>query len=302
MGRAEEGGVLMARTTFGTLLALLALAWPTQGRAEQIGAPTGTVTAEAQPAPDRGVPRMDQYTAFTVGKGRLKLGILAFEYGITDRLSVGTDPPMWAARAAVDVLVPNGHVKYTALQHPRLLLTGQLGVYYADVSKFDNAGGSLLVVPLTLWASLPVAPKRWPKLWAHLEGVYNWVEGWGTGSVDRIDLAGSVTTEAIQLGAMLEYRLQPRLAFTLRGRVQPWMNPLEITADRQFDPYTRIDVRAELEPRHEHPFAVVAGATYFWKHVHASVGVGYGNYFLYGMNLYSSYQGVIPDASISLLF
>lgn len=293
----------MTRTTFGTLLALLALAWPSRGKAEQIGAPTDTVTAEAaRSEPYRDEPRMDEYTAFTVGKRKLKLGILAFEYGITDRLSVGTDPPMWAARAAVDVLVPNAHVKYTVLSDPRLVLTGQIGVYYADVSKSDNAGGSLVVVPLTLWASLPVAPKRLPKLWAHLEAVYNWVEGWGTGSVDRIDLAGSVSTEAIQLGAMLEYRLQPRLAFTLRGRVQPWMEPFQITADRQFDPYTRIDVRAELEPRFEHPFAVVAGVSYFWKHVHASVGVGYGNYFLYGMNLYSSYQGVIPDASISLLF
>ena len=243
-------------------------------------------------------PRLDEYTANTVGGNTLKLGILAFDYGITDRLSIGTDPPMWAVRAVARVIVPNFHVKYMFLDHERVRLSAQAGVYYMDLSKVDQARGSLVTVPLTLWGSIPIVGA----LVGHLEAAFTFLEGSGTGDLDRVDLEGTVTTEALQLGAMLEYRLKPWLAFTLRGRYQPWTSPLRFEGDSQINPYTRAVLEAEITPEEEHPFSAVAGVAFLWKHVHLSLGVGYGAYFLPGMNVPVADQGVIPDGTLSFLF
>lgn len=67
------------------------------------------------PAPEPEIPRIDERTAFMIGEHKLKIGILAFEYGIAKRFSVGTDPPAWALRAFVNVLVPNLHLKVQVL-------------------------------------------------------------------------------------------------------------------------------------------------------------------------------------------
>ena len=51
-------------------------------------------------------PGLDERTAFLVGAHTLKLGILAFEYGFNDKVSLGSDPPFWLARTALPVLDP----------------------------------------------------------------------------------------------------------------------------------------------------------------------------------------------------
>jgi hypothetical protein len=243
-------------------------------------------------------PRMDEYTAFTVEDGQLKLGILAFEYGITDRLSVGTDPPAWAAGAVVDAWAPNLHLKYTLLAREHVRLTGQVAGYLANLSAAGAEGSTLVVVPLTGLVSVKLAD-RW---WVHLEGNYNFIDATGTIDFDRAEIGGVVSTESAQVGAMLEFRPTPKLALTLRGRYQAWMRPLSIRGDSQIDPYTRADVQAEMVPSLENPYSVVASVSYFWRHLHARVGGGYGTYFIPGANLYLPYTGFIPDASLALVF
>jgi hypothetical protein len=243
-------------------------------------------------------PRLDEYTAYTIRARQLKLGVLAFEYGFTDRLSVGTDPPVWAASAVVSTLLPNLHVKYTFLADERLRLTAQAGIYYASLTQESGADGRVLALPLTLWGSLPLAER----LSLHLEAVYNFIRGFGTGDASRTEVHGSVATEAVQLGAMLEYRWRPRWAFTLRGRVQPWMRPLVLDGSKRFDPYTNADLHVEIQPKRKHPLAVVVAGSYLWDHVHLTLGVGYGSYFVPGINIYLPYQGVIPEGSVAFLF
>jgi hypothetical protein len=300
--RREAGMRRQGRSGWLIVLGLtvgLAFGAPGQAKAQTSAEPSVAQTAPPPRNPQTlGGPRLDEFTAYTIEDGQWKLGVLAFEYGITDTLSIGTDPPMWAARALVNVLVPNLHVKYNFFTHPRVRLTGQLGVYYADVTEVDEASGGLFMIPLTLWTTVPIIPR----LSAHLETVFNFVNAFGTGNVNRADFDGAVSAQTFQLGAMLEYRILPWLAVTLRGRYQPWISALRIEGDSEIDPFTRAEVTAELTPRHEHPFAVIPGVTFLWKHVHLSVGVGYGSYFLPGANLYLPQQSVVPDASLSILF
>ena len=69
---------------------------------------------------------------------KLKLGILAFEYGILRQLSVGSDPPAWAARAVMKVWVPNAHLKVQILDREPVALALLGAVYYARLDSSER--------------------------------------------------------------------------------------------------------------------------------------------------------------------
>ena len=77
--------------------AVVGLVLSSSVRADQSEPPPSVETVGQAPGavvpPEAPIPQLDERTAFMVGKNKLKLGILAFEYGILRRLSVGSDPP-----------------------------------------------------------------------------------------------------------------------------------------------------------------------------------------------------------------
>jgi hypothetical protein len=241
---------------------------------------------------------LEDYTAFSLEGGQLKLGVLAFEYGITDWLSIGTDPPAWAARLVGPILVPNAHAELALVRQERGRLSAMAAGYYLRLSRVSGADGGVVAVPLSLFASAGVTPRNW----VHLEGVFNFVRGFGTGDTDRADVEGAITTRSWQLGVMFEHRLLRQLALTLRGRLQVATSPLVLRGDADPDPFTHAEVQVELRPAREHPWAVVAAGTYQWKHAHLRLGVGYGSYFVPGANVVPPYFGIIPDGSFALYF
>jgi hypothetical protein len=248
----------------------------------------------AQEAP---VNPLDEHTALTVGARKLKLGVLAFEYGVTDRLSVGTDPPAWALRTAVPVLVPNLHVKGVFARLPPAILTGQIGAYYANIGV-ETASGQLLLVPLTLLSTSRIASNTW----LHLEGNYNWVRGFGAGDLSRTEVAGALAMRTAQVGAMIELRLSRVVALLARGRYQAYASPLVLSGGSSIDPYTRVDVSLEAQPAQPHPAVVVAGAAFTWTHVGLVVGGGFGHYFIPGVNLALPDRGFTPEGSLWAIF
>ena len=132
------------------------------------------VAGPGAPSDPEEAQRWDEGTALTLGGQTFKLGILAFDYGITDRINVGTDPPMYLVRTAEPVLIPDLHVKVIAYRWNQLWLTGQAAIYYANLQK-GGASGTLWTVPLSAFASYQIDPK-W---WIHGEVTYNIV--WGNG-------------------------------------------------------------------------------------------------------------------------
>ena len=122
------------------------------------GSLRGAGVARAAAADD--LPRLDERTAFMIGAQRLKLGVLAFDYGIAERVSIGTDPPAWAARAFLPVLIPNLHLKVSVYQRGPIALSVQGGVYYLRLNDNGSATGSLVAAPLSLFASFQVQSAR----------------------------------------------------------------------------------------------------------------------------------------------
>jgi hypothetical protein len=253
--------------------------------------------AEARlPTPEE-AQRLDEGTALTLGGQIFKLGILAFDYGITDRVNVGTDPPMYLIRTAEPVLVPNLHVKVIAYRWNQLWLTGEAAVYYAHLSKGD-AAGSLWTIPLTAFASYQIDAK-W---WVHGDVNYNIIWGTGTGDLSETTLGGAAATRSVQLGATGEYRIRPTIAITLRGRLQVYTARLALSGSSNPDDFTAINVDARIDPRNSHPWEVVPGVAFLWERIRLSAGVGYGNYFVPGMNIPLTERSVVPEGSFSVVF
>ena len=252
-----------------------------------------------KPPPDDEERRLNHGTALTLGARKLELGILAFEYGITDWLVVGISPPFFALRAFSSILVPNGHVKLVALRRSGLWVAGNIAVYYASLTKSDNsASGEVLVVPLSLFVSYKVLPR----FWVHPEATYTHMNIWGSGDVSRLTFEGAAPTRTFQLGLQLQYQINKVFALTLAGRLQAYTGtvPFDGTGTSA-DGMTTATVQGTLTPQDLHPWSVVPGVAFLWKHWRLSLGAGYGNYFLPGMDVSVRGAGFVPQGSIAFV-
>jgi hypothetical protein len=243
------------------------------------------------------LPRLDERTALMVGAERIKLGILAFEYGLTERISIGTDPPAWAARAFLPLLIPNLHLKVSLYNRRPVAITVQGAGYFAALKDQGSASGTLGAFPMSLFATF----RLHERVFLHGEGTYNYVRAFGTGALDEAGLGGRVASQAVQAGAILEVRLTRIFALTALGRYQVYTGPLAFEGSAALDPYTTVDVDGTAEARVQHPWQAVAGVAFLWRHVHLTVGAGYGYYFIPGINLPYPNRGFVPDASLSFL-
>lgn len=243
-------------------------------------------------------PRLDERTALTIEGQQFKLGLLAIEYGITDRLAIGVDPPAWAARAVLPFWVPNLHAEIQAIRTDAFALSVRLAGYYANLEEDEAAPGSLVAVPTSLFASFRLAPS-W---WLHGEGTYVLARATGgSGDLDNADLNGAVAAQAAQLGAMLEYRLTQNISLTALGRYQPYTGRLVFEGSGTLDEYTTVQIDGEMTPAVEHPWQAIGGVAFMWSTVHVVLGVGYGNYFIPGVSIAMPDVTIVPDLSVSVV-
>jgi hypothetical protein len=243
------------------------------------------------------LPRLDERTALMIGANRLKLGVLSFDYGLSDQVSIGTDPPAWAARAFLPALVPNLHLKVAFLERGPLTLTLQGAGYYVALTENATAAGSMFVLPASLFASVRVRPR----IWLHPELTYNLVRAFGAGDLNAAGIKGQVATEAVQMALMVEWRVTRIFSITALGRYQAWTGPLAFEGNGNVDPYTIVDVDGTAKARVEHPWMAVGGVAFLWRHVHLIAGVGYGYYFIPGIDFPYPNKGFVPDASLSFI-
>jgi hypothetical protein len=251
------------------------------------------------PTTEDGLPLLDERTAYLIGARQFKIGVLALEYGITKRVSIGSDPPAWAARAFLPVLVPNLHLKTQFYENERLALMVSVAGYGANLAKDNLPATWLLSFQLSLFGSVRVADR----FWVHGEGTYIFARATGSGDIDtdRADVAGGAAARAAQLGTMLEWRLTRIFSLTATGRYQVYTGPLTFSASGMTDAFTTVDVAGQLSARVEHPWQALAGVAVLWKHFHLIAGGGYGYYFIPGMDIAVPKKSFIPDLSLSVI-
>lgn len=298
--------LMLARTFWSTLVAIgLLVSFSARARADEPVSPiqpveTTTVQAppplEAPPPPAKPIPEIDERTAYMVGEHKLKLGILAFEYGIMQQLSVGTDPPSWLLRTVIDVLVPNLHLKYQILDRDPVAVAVLAAGYYATLNS-DNINGNLIDVPLSLFVSVKVHPR----ITLHAEGAYVYARVFGTGNITQASLDGATAASAGQVGLMVQYRLTRIFSFTATGRYQFWVSDLPLSGTTTIDPYTTGTLNGQYVPAVQHPWEAIGGIAVLWHYFHLIVGAGYGNYFIPGLQIANPKRTVVPDASLAVV-
>jgi hypothetical protein len=262
--------------------------------------PVETTTVRApvpiEAAPPRPIPEIDERTAYMVGEHTLKLGILAFEYGIIQQLSIGTDPPSWLLRTVIDVLVPNLHLKYQILDRDAVAVAVRASGYYATLSR-ANVSGILIDVPLSLFVSVKIHPR----ITLHAEGAYIYARVVGTGDLTQASLNGAGAARAGQLGLMVQYRLTRIFSLTATGRYQFYVSDLPLNGSTTIDPYTTGTLSAEYVPAVQHPWEAIGGVAFLWHYFHLIVGAGYGYYFLPGLDIANPKRTFVPDASLAVV-
>jgi len=263
-------------------------------------APAETATVQAPPpveaAPPKPIPELDERTAYMVGEHKLKLGILAFEYGIIQQLSVGTEPPAWALRAVTSVLIPNLHVKFQILDRGPVAVAVQAAGYYGNVSR-SNFNGNLIDIPLTAYVSVKVHPR----ITLHVEGTYVYARVFGTGDLSQASLNGATAVRAGQLGLMAQYRVTRIFSLLATGRYQLWNSDLPLSGSSMTDPYTTASLNGQFVPAVQHPWEAIGGVAFLWHYVHLTLGAGYGYYFVPGLDIPNTKKTFVPDASISVV-
>ncbi len=262
--------------------------------------PVATATVQPPPPveapPPKPIPLLDERTAYMVGEHKLKLGILAFEYGITQQLSIGTDPPSWALRAFTSVLVPNLHLKLQLLDRGPVAVAVLAAGYYGSVSK-SNFNGYLLNVPLSAFVSVKVHPR----VTLHAEGTYVFARVVGTGDVTQATLNGAGAVRAGQVGLMVQYRVTRIFSLTATGRYQFYVSDVPLSGSSTIDPYTTGSLSGQFVPPVQHPWEAIAGVAFLWRYFHLILGAGYGYYFVPGLDIANTTKTFVPDASLAVV-
>jgi hypothetical protein len=288
-----------ARRTLTLALAAAAVPIIATPALAQTDVPSTTVQAlpAAPPPAEKPIPQLDERTAYMVGRNTLKLGILAFEYGIVDKLSIGSDPPAWAARAFMKVLVPNVHLKFQILDRGPIALAVLGAAYYGILDKSNGVSGSLIDVPLSLFASVRIRPR----IYLHGEATYIYVRATGTGDLSQAEFNGAAPARAGQLGLMAQFRLTRIFSLTATGRYQVYVSEIPFEGTGAIDPLTTATVSGQLTPAVRHPWEVIGGVAVLWKHFHLIAGAGYGYYFLPGLQIPNTSRTFVPDLSLAVV-
>jgi len=303
-GRGIGPTVLCMRVGPASKLVIIALMLWVSPRALAAGdepiEPVATAAAQAPPpvAPEAPEPeaQLTEGTAYMIGRHKLKVGILAFEYGIMQQLSVGTDPPAWALGAYLRILVPNLHLKYQILDRGPVAVAVQAAGYYGSLSS-NNIDGNLLDVPISVWVSVKV----YPRITLHAEGAYVYARVFGTGNITRASIDGATAARAGQLGLIAQYQVTRVFSLTATGRYQVYTADLPLSGSSTSDPYTTATLSGQYVPAVQHPWEAIAGVAFLWQHFQLTVGAGYGYYFVPGMDIANSKRTVVPEGSIAVV-
>ena len=67
------------------------------------------------------------------------------------------------------------------------------------------------------------------------------------------------------------------------------------------DEYTTARVEGELTSENQNPWQAIGGVALLWPAVRIVLGVGYGHYFIPGINIAMPDRTIVPDLSISVV-
>lgn len=196
-------------------------------------------------------------------------------------MTIGTDTAPWAASFFLQSVVVNGHVKVRLLHTEPLTISVSAGAYHATVPASGTViagSGSLLLVPASLYSSSDLTKRVSLHLgvtYAHV-GVDGEVE-LQTGTAPA---RGALAANAVQLHAMVEWRVSRLVALTLVGHAQPVSSQPAVHLSATTTYGDRFELVGTVAPVDRTALAAIGSVVLSGKHMNFRIGGGYGAVFL----------------------
>jgi hypothetical protein len=267
---------------------------------------TTLVTLPARADQTPGHERVD-FTAYTLRRGELSLGIWTEEYGILDEVTVGTYLPTWFAFPILHAPIATGYLKVRDWFFGPLAVSLRGEVVYLDASSLSSelsmnhsTKAGVFVLPLEVAASARIAPR----FTGSLQLTYVSVGVGGDTSDTSIDtgLGAALATTSVSLSTLFELRVSRVVAFTLRETLLLGVG--DVVAKGQYTHNgLRIDADLGMVSHYRRLLGnVIPGVAFSWSHVNLQLGVGYGNVWLPVVWLPTPKRTVVPDANFYVRF
>jgi len=247
--------------------------------------------------------RLVDGTAHTLRAGEVRVGLGELELGPTSFITVGTDVEAWAASFVLQALVVNAHAKVRLLHTEPLTISLYAGAYRASIPASGPVvagSGSLLLIPASIYTSSDLSKR----VSLHLGVTYAHVEADGEVQLvpgnDRARAA--LAASALQLHAMVEYRVSRLVAITLAGHAQPVMSQPAVHLSSTTAYGDHLEFVGTVAPVDRTAVAAVANVVISGRHVNLRIGGGYGAIFLPSMGVMIPYRTVLPELDAYVRF
>jgi len=237
--------------------------------------------------------RLGYGSAYTLGKGTIALGPFSAQYGLFERLDVGTYLLPWFVR------VGNLGIKWRFPVNETMDVAPQLYSFHLDVQELnpDSPPMEISVVPFDVTGSWRVSPRHTLSLTA----VYTYIHLKGT--FDQDALQGAAAVSNFQLVPTWEYRWTRVTALLLRVRylAHQWQPTASASYVLHPDEYTTVEVfgDAQLDALDvERAWSVIPGVAWSWETFNLRLGLGYGNYNVPGVNFVLPRKTLCPELDL----
>jgi hypothetical protein len=235
------------------------------------------------------------YTAHTLQKGELALGIWDAAWGPWEWLTVSTYTWPWIKQ------VVNLYAKARVWSNARWALAVKVGYVHVDMQALvdTESPASFHVTPIELALS-----RRLGKKW-ELSGAIVYTPIVAEGSYDDEDLSGALGFTNTQLTLALTYRVNKRWALFMRSRHLLSMDLSgQVHASRQIDQYTTVETHADattdetLDMGFPQTWHWVPGVAWSRASFNLELGVGYGNFNVPGLNFVIPERWWVPSLDV----
>ena len=248
------------------------------------------------------------FTAYTLRRNEIAVGIGAAAYGLLDEVTVGTYVPLWFAFPLLKAPIASAFLKLRDWVHGPVAVSLRGAFVYLPASASSStltAGATthagFMVIPLELSISARLHPRFSQSLqlgWVH-------VAADGSRARDKsldLRIAGASAVTSLSLFLLSELRMSRVVAVTLRASALLGYGDLLVRGALEREG-TRVDARLGITRFYTGVIAnIIPGIALSWSNVNLHVGLGVGSNWLPFLGLPVRVVTLVPDADFYVRF
>jgi len=256
---------------------------------------TFATTARADHTTDS---RMTDDTAYTLPKGKHRIGLLDLDWGARDDIMLSSYHPYFT------IAFVNGGAKWRPYQGEHFAIALRAHAFYLSSAVvetvIEGANFDIVVVPAEVIASVRFNDTFTASAGGVMTGVH--VEG----SFDQNDFQGAAAVTNLQTHATIEARLNQRTALVLHGRYMVFQTTnAKARVTLRPDDFTTIEAGAAgTTDALDFPnvFSVLPAVHFSWPMFNLRVGLGYGSLNIPGVNIMLPARIPLPELDMYWVF